>query len=86
MLKIIEQKDCGGSILHLLLTDIAHHFRSEDDVTQRLLYLCYDVEDMLLKSGELDSDFALYYLYEARNLTFFIKCANNGPTAEENKN
>jgi SAM-dependent methyltransferase len=57
--EIVEVKEYGGTVLHLLFGDIAHNFISEDEETIRILKLCIEVEDLLLGAGELPSDFAL---------------------------
>jgi len=56
---IIEIKEIGGTILHLLFSAIAHNFREEDPETRQWLKLCFDVEDILLKTKEIGSDFVL---------------------------
>ena len=55
----MEIKGYGGSILHLLLSGVAHHFINPDVQGQRLLDLCFAAEDLLLDSHEIDHDFAL---------------------------
>lgn len=57
--EIIERRDYGGTITHPLFADIAANFDSSDSDTQRLLELCFHVEDTLLAIGELSSDFTL---------------------------
>ena len=61
--EIIERRDYGGTILHMLFDDIAANFLGDgqetDDETQRLLDLCFQIEDTLLEQGDLQSDFAL---------------------------
>lgn len=56
-LKVVEIRGYGGSILQLLFADIAHNFKSDDEETKRLLRLCFELEDLLLESGELRHDF-----------------------------
>ncbi len=53
----VEERPFGGTVLHLLFDDIAHHFLGEDAETQRWLRLCFDAEDALLAAGDLPSDF-----------------------------
>lgn len=53
----VEHKELGGTVLQLLFDDIAHHFLTEDETTQRLLDLCFHTEDVLLAVGALTSDF-----------------------------
>lgn len=56
---IVELAGYGGTVLQLLLNDIAHNFLSNDSETQRLLRMCFDAEDELLESGRLESDFVV---------------------------
>jgi SAM-dependent methyltransferase len=55
---VVELKPYGGTILHLLLHGIAGNFLADDPLAERWLRLCFEVEDCLLASGELDSDYA----------------------------
>ncbi|HUV36886.1 MAG TPA: class I SAM-dependent methyltransferase [Patescibacteria group bacterium] len=54
---VVELAGYGGTVLQLLFNDIAHNFLSNDNETKRLLALCFDAEDELLESGQLESDF-----------------------------
>jgi ubiquinone/menaquinone biosynthesis C-methylase UbiE len=54
--EIVEFKPLGGTILQFLLADIAGHFQSPEG--ERLLKMLFKIEDVLLESGELQSDFA----------------------------
>ena len=54
---VVESKEYGGAVLHLLFNGIAQNFLSGDAETQRWLELCFQVEDMLWASGEVESDF-----------------------------
>ena len=56
--KIIERKDFGGSILHLLLNDIAGNFT--DPGHKELIVELIKFEEDLIKSGKLQSDFAYW--------------------------
>lgn len=63
--EIVERKDYGGTVIHMLFDDIAHNFLDEagqvkDDEAQHLIELCFQIEDALLELGELESDFALF--------------------------
>ena len=53
----VEERPFGGTVLHLLFDDIAHHFLDDTAETRRWLDLCFAAEDALLASGELPSDF-----------------------------
>lgn len=56
---VIEVREYGGSVLNLLFSGIAHNLLSEDDETQRFIRLCFEIEDLLLESGDIQSDFAV---------------------------
>lgn len=56
---VIEVKGFGGSILHLLLAGIGHHFVNPDRDARRILELCFEAEDALIASGDLQHDFVL---------------------------
>lgn len=53
---IVEMKEYGGTVLHLLLYEIAHHFLPNDPEADKWLALFFEVEDLLLQTGELPSD------------------------------
>jgi ubiquinone/menaquinone biosynthesis C-methylase UbiE len=57
--EVVEIKGYGGPLLHLLFDGIARNFLSEDAETRRWLETCFQVEDLLLASGELQSDFVV---------------------------
>jgi SAM-dependent methyltransferase len=54
---LLEVKDLGGTILHLLFKDIAHHYITPDAAAQRILTSAFEAEDRALRSGQLPSDF-----------------------------
>ena len=54
-----EIKEYGGTILHLLFEEIAHNFLKNDPATNRLLQLCFEIEDVLLELNDIPSDFVL---------------------------
>ena len=58
-LNVVEVRKYGGAVLHMLFSGIAHHFLSEDCETQHLLRLCFRLEDLLMQSGDAQSDFAV---------------------------
>jgi 2-polyprenyl-3-methyl-5-hydroxy-6-metoxy-1,4-benzoquinol methylase len=68
---VVEEREYGGTLLQLLLADIAKNFVGDTQEDQRLLNLCFDVEDTFLKTGEIESNFC-----------FFVcrKKTNPGPT------
>lgn len=56
---VVDLRLYGGNILHLLFNGIAHNFRSDDAETKHYLDLIFKIEDMLLASGEVQSDFVV---------------------------
>ena len=56
---VIEIKEYGGTILHLLFSGIAHNFLKDNSETRCFMNLCFEVEDQLLKSGDIQSDFVV---------------------------
>lgn len=54
---VVEVKNWGGTVLHMLFHDIADNFMSEDEETQHFLKLCFEAEDLLLQCGDIESDF-----------------------------
>ena len=52
-----EIKEYGGPILLILFYEIAHNFLSKNKETKHYLDICFDVEDALLESGDIQSDF-----------------------------
>jgi SAM-dependent methyltransferase len=61
---IVEFKPLGGTILQFLLADVAGNFRSPEG--ERLLEMLFFIEDTLLETGALQSDFA-YIVSRARS-------------------
>lgn len=55
---ILEEKMCGGALLHLVFKDIAHHFLHPDDEALAVLNRCITAEEEAMKAGEIASDFA----------------------------
>jgi SAM-dependent methyltransferase len=55
---IREEKHYGGTILHLLFKDIAHHFLQPDAEAEEILHRCCTAEDEALARGEIQSDFS----------------------------
>jgi len=54
---VVEVREYGGTVLHLLFSGIAHNFLSDDAETRRRLDICFEAEDSLLRKGEIQSDF-----------------------------
>lgn len=59
------KKNLGGTILHLLLQDIAGNFDYNNSADMRLLRMLFEVEDVYLEIGELSSDFAVIIAQKA---------------------
>jgi len=54
---IVEIKGYGGAILALLLDDISQNFLTVDLETEQLLSLCFEIEDLLMRNGEIKNDY-----------------------------
>nr|WP_152897370.1 class I SAM-dependent methyltransferase [Pseudomonas piscis] len=50
---------CGGTLLQFLLHGIAGNFRDDNPQAMRILQMLFDIEDGLIESGTLHSDFAI---------------------------
>lgn len=59
LLNVVEIKEYGGTILQFLFSEIAHNFLSNNKETQRILHLCFEVEDLHLKNKDIQSDFVI---------------------------
>ena len=57
--KIVEKKDLGGTILHLLLQDIAGNFNYNKPHDMKLLKMLFDIEDVFMEIREIQSDFVV---------------------------
>jgi len=57
--KVIEKKDYGGTILSLLFNEIAFNFIKDDIETKKFIKLCFDIEDTLLETNEIQSDYSV---------------------------
>jgi SAM-dependent methyltransferase len=55
--QIVEERSWGGTLLQLLFQDIAKNFMNDDPETSELIELICGVEDFLLSTGDLRSDF-----------------------------
>jgi SAM-dependent methyltransferase len=54
-----EKKDLGGTILHLLLQDIAGNFDYDKPEDMRLFHALFQIEDAFIEIGEISSDFSV---------------------------
>lgn len=59
MFDVKEVKEYGGTILLMLFYEIAHNFLSKNKETKYYLDICFNVEDALLQSGDIQSDFVV---------------------------
>lgn len=59
MFDIVEVRGCGGTVLHLLLEDIAGNFSESNPESMRYLESLFALEDDLIQSGKLQHDFAV---------------------------
>lgn len=57
---VVEELPYGGTLLHIVLSGIAHNFRSSDSEAMALLHMCFDIEDALLAGDDLQHDFAAF--------------------------
>lgn len=56
---IIEKKDYGGTILHMLLQDIICNFNENVQEDMAILRLIFYIEGILLREGCIESDFSM---------------------------
>jgi len=52
---LVEERKLGGTLVNLVLDDIAHNFRDEPEWLQ----LLFSVEDAMIGAGEIESDYTL---------------------------
>lgn len=57
--EILALNACGGSLLQFLLHGIAGNFKEDDPRSMRILQMLFDIEDALIDSGSLQSDFVV---------------------------
>ena len=63
---LLQTTPLGGTILHLLFKDIAHHYIRPDDTARRILNSAFAAEDRALAAGTLPSDFVFAVARPAR--------------------
>ncbi len=56
---VLKIKEIGGSILHSLLTNIAGNFKINREIDMMFLEAIFNLEDILMKYGDLSSDFVV---------------------------
>jgi ubiquinone/menaquinone biosynthesis C-methylase UbiE len=54
---ISDYRNLGGTIVHLILQDIAGNFNYNNERDMKLLNFIFELEDALIDSGEIESDF-----------------------------
>jgi SAM-dependent methyltransferase len=59
MFSTLEIKSKGGALIPLVFFEIAHHYIQGDETADRILRLCFALEDLLMQSGEISSDYVL---------------------------
>lgn len=69
---VVEHKDFGGTILHMLLQDIAGNFNSEDPRDVTVVKLLIYFEEYLIKSKILKSDFIFLILKKKKYRKSFL--------------
>jgi SAM-dependent methyltransferase len=57
--EIVALNACGGTLLQFVLAGIAGNFRADDADSMRMLELLFAIEDALVDSGDLPSDFVV---------------------------
>jgi hypothetical protein len=57
--EVIEQRDIGGTLLHLALGDIAQNFDATEAEDRRYLEQLFELEDRMLAERSINSDFVV---------------------------
>ena len=57
--EIVALNKCGGTLLQFLLSGIAGNFHEDDPSSMKVLEMLFTIEDALIDSGTLDSDFVV---------------------------
>lgn len=70
----VQSRALGGTILRVLLHGIAPNFRSGGRIAGLVLGMLFEIEDTLIDSGELGSDFALI-IAQAKGSASCVACA-----------
>ncbi len=58
-LRLTQCRAIGGTLLQFVLRDIAGNFHSEDGAAVAVLEMLFAIEDALVDSGEVESDYML---------------------------
>jgi len=57
--EIVHRGDYGGTLLGLLLEHVVHNFRADDEGAMSSLALLFSIEDALIRTGVLPSDYTV---------------------------
>jgi SAM-dependent methyltransferase len=66
MFTSLEEIKKGGTLINLVFYEIGHHFLQADEPAAKILQTCFAVEDMLMQSGEIASDYILAIFQKPR--------------------
>lgn len=64
---VVTINNCGGSILQFLLSGIAGNFKQSDPQSMLILKMLLNIEDALIDSGDIQSDFVVVAARTASN-------------------
>jgi 2-polyprenyl-3-methyl-5-hydroxy-6-metoxy-1,4-benzoquinol methylase len=70
-------RNCGGSLLHLLLEHIAGNFREDDPEAMAYLQSLFDLEDRLIAEGKLQNDFVVVIAQKKTTWGTWARCFAN---------
>jgi SAM-dependent methyltransferase len=66
MFTTLELKNKGGALIPLVFFEIAHHYIHPDETATAILRNCFAAEDLLLRRGEIASDYILGVFQKTR--------------------
>jgi SAM-dependent methyltransferase len=66
MFTTLEEIKKGGTLINLVFFEIAHHYLQADETAAEILQTCFAVEDILMQSGEISSDYILAVFQKPR--------------------
>lgn len=83
---VLERRDYGGTILHLLLSGIARNFTSVNKHDEELLDIVFRLEDALIECGDLSSDFTVIIAKKKEKLGNSVRiCQGQRPEAPQDQ-
>jgi SAM-dependent methyltransferase len=62
----LEEIKKGGTLINLVFFEIAHHFLQADESAAKIMQTCFAVEDILMQSEEISSDYILAIFQKPR--------------------